>query len=96
MSVISWPFAIMAKLERTRKSLSPSTKLEIIRRKDKREGNSKTGRDTGLSEPTVRTVYKNKEAIKAYGASAKVPMQQGKGGDTAAWSVHQGSSKAIL
>ena len=53
----------MPKPERTRKFLSHSIKLEIIWRKEKGEGNSKIGRDIGLSEFTLRTVYKNSGVV---------------------------------
>lgn len=77
----------MPKPERTRKFLSHSIKLEIIRRKEKGEGNSKIGRDMGLSESTICTVYKNKEAIKAivktYGASDLDKRSHSKGANAA-------------
>ena len=49
-------------------------KLQIIERKQKNEGNTAIGRALGLSESTVRSVWKNREKImkmvKSYGAAA--------------------------
>lgn len=57
-----------------KKLLTHAIKLEIIKKKEDGKGNTAIGREMGLSESTVRTVWKNREAIKktvkAYGASA--------------------------
>ncbi|KAK3890069.1 hypothetical protein Pcinc_005984 [Petrolisthes cinctipes] len=56
-----------------RKAISFDIKKEVISRKEKGEGNSAIGRDLGLSESSVRTIWRKRDeiraSIKAYGAS---------------------------
>ena len=57
-----------------KKFLTHSIKLDIIKKKEQGMGNTAIGREMGLSESTVHTVWKNREAIKktvkTYGASS--------------------------
>ena len=48
-----------------RKSLDFSIKQEVVKRKEEGQGNSAIGRALGLSESTVRTIWKKKDEIKA-------------------------------
>lgn len=56
-----------------RKNIPLDVKREVIRKKDAGMGNSAIGREMGLSESTVRTIYKCKDdilkCIEAYGTS---------------------------
>ena len=55
------------------KSLGFSTKQEVIKHKEEGQGNSAVSYILGLSESTVRTIWKKKDEIKvsfkAYGTS---------------------------
>lgn len=54
-----------------RKAIGLYVKRDVIKRKERGQGNSAIGRALGLSESTVRTIWKNKSeilrSIKAYG-----------------------------
>lgn len=54
-----------------RKAIGLDVKRDVIKRKEEGQGNSAIGRALGLSESTVRTIWKNKSeilrSIKAYG-----------------------------
>ena len=56
-----------------RKLLDFSIKQEVVKRKEEGQGNSAIGRALGLSESTVRTIWKKKDeikaSVKAYGTS---------------------------
>ena len=56
-----------------RKSLDFSIKQEVVKHKEEGQGNSAIGRALGLSESTVRTIWKKKDeikaSVKAYGTS---------------------------
>lgn len=56
-----------------RKSLNFTIKMEVVRLKEEGQGNSAIGRALGLSESTVRTIWKIRDeikaSVKAYGPS---------------------------
>ena len=45
-----------------KKLLTHSIKLDIIKKKEQGMGNTAIGREMGLSQSTVHTVWKNREA----------------------------------